>query len=106
MRSGLAVALGLALSALLAAAVATQLALLQPPPPAARVVQGELGVGGARVQEEEGPTTGYVFIPPWLYEPLMQWWWLLLLLLHLLPPLLLLLRRRRRGGGVELVIAL
>jgi hypothetical protein len=46
MRDGLAVALGLALSVLLAATVvAAQLALLQPPPPAA-VIQGEYGVGG------------------------------------------------------------
>ena len=62
---------------------------------------------GRPVREEEGgPPRGYVFIPPWLYEPLMQWLWLLLLLLHLLPLLLLLLQRRRRGDEVELVITL
>jgi hypothetical protein len=47
MRSGLAVALGLALSALLAvAAVAAQLALLQPPPAAESAVRGSVSVGG------------------------------------------------------------
>jgi hypothetical protein len=47
MRSGLAVALGLALSALLAvAAVAAQLRSLRPPPAAERAVRGSISVGG------------------------------------------------------------
>jgi len=54
--------------------------------------------------EEEAPPIGYVFIPPWVYEPLLRWWWLLLLLLLAL--LLLYYYRRRRGsGGVEVVVA-
>jgi hypothetical protein len=47
MRSGLAVALGLALSALLAvAAVAAQLSSLRPPPAAESAVRGSVSVGG------------------------------------------------------------
>jgi len=79
--------------------------LAQPPPSPPQPPAPPPEEGAAR-EEEEGSPTGYVFIPPWLCETLMQWLWLLLLLLHLLPLLLLLHQRRRRGGGVELVIAL
>jgi hypothetical protein len=54
-----------------------------------------------RPAPEEAPPRGYVFVPPWVYEPLLRWWWLLLLLLL---ALLLLLWLKKRGEGVAVVI--